>query len=369
MVDRRLQGERWQVPARLYAKPLVLRLGMPMTVRGFVNVLNGLKYEEKDDIPAAPGEFAVGAKTVTFTPAAGPGEALLVEFDKDRVKEMRGLQTKRSYATLTLEPELITYLFDESAREEAHRPLRGVPGPPHQGRARDRGPPLLQPSRPRSLPDRGRRHAQHQGRDLHPGRQHHHPAAREELLPHPGEELPAQGAGGAPRLRARAARQQEGHPRAVPQRDLPRPGRLVQHQRHGRGRADVLPQGRGQPHPRGGGAAGGHDPVAESLQPVPPRQARHGAPQPGAARDAGVGLRGRGHGGGGDRPARARRERVPRHLGRAVLRGPREAAALRALRREGPGHPEPGRLHLARPLAAGAWPRRCCARAWPRSTR
>ena len=53
MVDRRLQGERWQVPARLYAKPLVLRLGMPMTVRGFVNVLNGLKYEEKDDIPAA----------------------------------------------------------------------------------------------------------------------------------------------------------------------------------------------------------------------------------------------------------------------------------------------------------------------------
>ena len=55
MVDRRLQGERWQVPARLYARPLVLRLGMPMTVRSFVNVLNGLKYEEKDDIPAAPG--------------------------------------------------------------------------------------------------------------------------------------------------------------------------------------------------------------------------------------------------------------------------------------------------------------------------
>ena len=118
MVDRRLQGERWQVPARLYARPLVLRLGMPMTVRGFVNVLNGLKYEEKDDIPAAAGEFAVGAKTVTFTPRGGPGEALLVEFDKDRVKEMRGLQTKRSYATVTLEPELISYLFDETREKK-----------------------------------------------------------------------------------------------------------------------------------------------------------------------------------------------------------------------------------------------------------
>jgi penicillin-binding protein 1B len=118
MVDRRLQGERWQVPARLYARPFVLRTGMPMNVRAFVNVLNGLKYEEKDDIPAAPGEFAVGAKTVTFTPRSpGPAEAVLVELDKDRVKEMRGLSTKRSYATLTLEPELITYLFDE-AREK-----------------------------------------------------------------------------------------------------------------------------------------------------------------------------------------------------------------------------------------------------------
>jgi penicillin-binding protein 1B len=118
MVDRRLQGERWQVPARLYARPLVLRTGMPMNVRAFVNVLNGLKYEEKDDIPAAPGEFAVGAKTVTLTPRRpGPAEPVLLEIEKDRIKEMRGLSTKRSYATLTLEPELITYLFDE-AREK-----------------------------------------------------------------------------------------------------------------------------------------------------------------------------------------------------------------------------------------------------------
>ncbi|HEV7500928.1 MAG TPA: transglycosylase domain-containing protein, partial [Vicinamibacteria bacterium] len=119
MVDRRLQGEKWQVPARLYARPLVLRTGMPMSVRSLVNVLNGLKYEEKDDIPAAAGEFAVGARTVTFTPRGqGPGEAVLVDIDKDHIKEMRGLSTKRSYATLTLEPELITYLFDESREKK-----------------------------------------------------------------------------------------------------------------------------------------------------------------------------------------------------------------------------------------------------------
>src|SRR5205814_10232272 len=47
MVDRRLQGERWQVPARLYARPLQLRTEMPMAVGPFVNMLNGLKYAEK----------------------------------------------------------------------------------------------------------------------------------------------------------------------------------------------------------------------------------------------------------------------------------------------------------------------------------
>ena len=31
MVERRLQGERWLIPARLYARPLVLRPGLPLT--------------------------------------------------------------------------------------------------------------------------------------------------------------------------------------------------------------------------------------------------------------------------------------------------------------------------------------------------
>src|SRR5262249_37765120 len=130
MVDRRLQGERWQIPARIYARPLVLRLGMPMTVRSFINVLNGLKYEEKDEVPAALGEFAVGARTVTFTPRGdGPNEPVLVDFDKAGLKETRGLRTKRSYATLTLEPELITSLFDESREKKRPVHFEELPDP------------------------------------------------------------------------------------------------------------------------------------------------------------------------------------------------------------------------------------------------
>ena len=60
MIDRRLHGERWMVPARLYARPLTLRTGMPFTVEGLVNVLNGLKYDQKSESPQAAGQFIPG---------------------------------------------------------------------------------------------------------------------------------------------------------------------------------------------------------------------------------------------------------------------------------------------------------------------
>src|SRR5690349_349870 len=68
MVERRLQGERWLIPARLYARPLVLRTGMALSAADLVKILNGLKYEEKTDVPAAAGEFAAGKTSVTFAP-------------------------------------------------------------------------------------------------------------------------------------------------------------------------------------------------------------------------------------------------------------------------------------------------------------
>ena len=75
MVERRLQGERWLIPARLYARPIALRNGMVLSQTDLVKILNGLKYEEKQDIPAAGGQFAAGKTTVTFAPPHPAGGA------------------------------------------------------------------------------------------------------------------------------------------------------------------------------------------------------------------------------------------------------------------------------------------------------
>jgi len=112
MVERRLQGEHWMSPSRLYARPLVLRPGLPISVSGLVKTLNGLKYEQKTDTPAGQGEFMVGSGSVVFVPRTGD-EPIAVLFDKSQVKELRGVHSKRLFPSHTLEPELITYLFEE----------------------------------------------------------------------------------------------------------------------------------------------------------------------------------------------------------------------------------------------------------------
>jgi hypothetical protein len=70
MVDRRLHGERWMVPARIYARPVVLRTGLPIAPDDLVKILNGLRYEQQGDVPEAPGKFVVGSRTVVFSPRA-----------------------------------------------------------------------------------------------------------------------------------------------------------------------------------------------------------------------------------------------------------------------------------------------------------
>jgi penicillin-binding protein 1B len=132
MVERRLRGERFGVPARLYARPLVLRSGMPLGVPALVKTFNALKYEQKTEAPAAEAEFTLRPGGVAFWPrqtGGAPPETINVVVDKDRVKEMRGVTTKRAYATITLEPELITYVFDES--REKRRLVRYEELPDH----------------------------------------------------------------------------------------------------------------------------------------------------------------------------------------------------------------------------------------------
>ena len=314
MVQQRLSGEKGRLPARVYARPLVLQPGMQLSAEQLVKVLNGLRYAERQ-LPTEPGQFAVSEAGVTLFPRPVPDGAQRAARGVVRDRQAEGdararhpqpLEAPRARPDARARARHLP--LRRGPREKAPRALRGAARPSGEGGARDRGPPLLQPSRARPDRPHARRAPQPAQRRRSAGRQHDHAAAVQELLPAPhrrarlqerGAELEAQAAGGAAGVRARAQRHQAGDPRDVPERGLPRPVGLVRDQRRGRGGADLLRQGRDQPDADRVRPARGHDPVAEPVQPVPPRGARDRAQERGGARDAGRGLHRQGHDGAG----------------------------------------------------------------------
>ena len=144
------------------------------------------------------------------------------------------------------------------------------------GGAGHRGPPLLRPPGRRHHPhDRRRRH-QPARRSALPGRrQHDHAAAGEELLPHAREVAQAQARRAVHGDHPRAQGVEGRDPRALPQRRLSRPARVVCRPRRRRGRAAVLRQRRHEPLAGRGGHHRRRDSVAVLLVAV--CRARRGA--------------------------------------------------------------------------------------------
>ena len=101
MVERRLQGERWMVPSRIYARPLTLRDGLPLGSAGPREGPERAQVRAAAPRAPGPGQFVVGEKDVIVRPAPDPrrraDEPLLGSlFDKDRVKDVRGLESEEA---------------------------------------------------------------------------------------------------------------------------------------------------------------------------------------------------------------------------------------------------------------------------------
>ena len=361
MVDKRLKGERWMMPSRIYARPLVLHEGMMLAQPELLKILNGLKYEQKTGALAQAGEFSIGENVVTLLPRPGADvaiEPVAIVFDKGRVKEMRGLRSKKRYPSQTLEPELITYLFDES--REKRRIVRYEELPDHLVKAvlaiEDRRfftHPGLDPLRIIGAALRNLRAESY----LQGGSTITQQLVKNFFLtPERTIRRKVQEAFLAFVLERRASKQEIlelylneiylGQAGSFSINGMGEAARMYF-------RKDVanltLPEA---------ALAGGHDPVAQSLQPLSPQGARHRAPQHGAARDARGGLHRGGHGGSGHGAAAARRAARARQRRGALLRRPgRQRSSRSATKRR-----------ICRPRTSRSIPRSTCTcKASPRA--
>ena len=129
LVDARLEEARNRVPTRVYSRPVSVRTSDHMTVEGLVSILNALSYQVTLNPDPGPGEFALAEKQITLRPrhvdptSLQGNEPMVVGFDHTRtagdiVKSIKTTRTGRDLQALTLEPALISYLFEGEEREK-----------------------------------------------------------------------------------------------------------------------------------------------------------------------------------------------------------------------------------------------------------
>ncbi|MBK5255316.1 MAG: transglycosylase domain-containing protein, partial [Vicinamibacteria bacterium] len=139
LVDARLEEARNRVPTRVYSRPVSIHTKDRLDLDGFASILNVLSYQEiaAREKELGPGEFRIAEKSLSLRPRSevtiegtqkdaprtALREAVSVEFDHtknagDIVKSIKALNTGADLRALTLEPALISYLFEGEEREK-----------------------------------------------------------------------------------------------------------------------------------------------------------------------------------------------------------------------------------------------------------
>ncbi len=116
-------GKRWSLPARVYARPLELYPGRPLTPGRLVRELTGLGYHQRPN-PVAPGSYRRDGDRVdmvtrdfVFWDGPEPSQALSVVFSQGRIKSVRGDGAK-ALSLVRLDPRYIGGIYPAHHMED-----------------------------------------------------------------------------------------------------------------------------------------------------------------------------------------------------------------------------------------------------------
>ncbi len=116
MVRSKFEGKRWSVPARVYARPLELYAGLPVSADVVIRELKALGYTRKSNAPAA-GQYdyyrdrlLIHSRGFRFWDGREDSRALAVDFDAGGIRQLDS-RSGPSVALARLEPLLIGGIY------------------------------------------------------------------------------------------------------------------------------------------------------------------------------------------------------------------------------------------------------------------
>ena len=130
MIDLRLSGHIQQTTARIYAAPMRIYTGEPLSLADMANHLQRAGYSELD-VSGTPGRYILHGNEIEIRPSSesyfGTKNRLVVDFSGAEIQKIRSMDNGAAVDSAEVEPELLTALFDSSREKRRAISYNDIP--------------------------------------------------------------------------------------------------------------------------------------------------------------------------------------------------------------------------------------------------
>ncbi|MCW8831595.1 MAG: penicillin-binding protein 1B, partial [Gammaproteobacteria bacterium] len=130
----KFEGRIWQLPARVYARPLEIYQGMTLTASQLMLELDTLNYSNEKNSSLEPGQFRVSGdyfdistRGFEYWDGAEPGQMIRVRISDNKVTSLSNLSDGESLALVRLDPAYLTGIFPAHGEDRELVRLEDVP--------------------------------------------------------------------------------------------------------------------------------------------------------------------------------------------------------------------------------------------------
>ena len=132
-IKHHFSGNKWQVPAQIYARPLQIEVGEEITRKEITDELKLLGYRKVVQ-PSGSGEYSVASSAIEvfrrafhFPGGYQPLQRVLISWDGARIGAIRNVDSGQALTSMQLEPWLVTRLASGSSEDRMLVKLDEVP--------------------------------------------------------------------------------------------------------------------------------------------------------------------------------------------------------------------------------------------------
>jgi len=133
VVQSQFEGKRWELPAHVYASPVELYNGLPLSIGKFESLLRDLHYQNQISLNAtgqynrSGSVFNVKTKGFEFWDGNEPTVKVRISFKHNKVSSIKNIKTGKAIALLRLEPVQVGSFYPSHKEDRVLVKIDDVP--------------------------------------------------------------------------------------------------------------------------------------------------------------------------------------------------------------------------------------------------